>query len=363
MDSSLSRWDIFYSEVRNCFRPILDLPRYRISRVRSKWLFSFEDTTTCRPKGVVLIVCGFGSKIYQDAAYRLSLQALQSGFFEKIVTVTKLDQLAGLSKTRIDQYEKFAEDFPRGYGLWAWKPLVLASVMKTLPEGAAVFYMDSGCEISLFGLQRYLSYLEEIYSKGSLFFSIPYREFEWTAASVLKKFNRNVKDDTNQIQATWFALKNTQVWRDFITEWADNCQMNDFILLKPFLSKSDNLMLAHREDQSILSCMLKQSGAGNIHDWEDYFHPDFYYENSWVLMMPFHTLRTTGKKSKINRLVSLSSPTACLKNMKSHGGSSLFISIKMSITTIFDISKRIALILRMVFRVLLSKIKVKTYRS
>lgn len=349
----LTRREQLFTGIRSCLRPIFDLPRYRISRIKSEWLISMDEPFSLAPRGTVLIICGFGSKCYQQAAERLTLQAKQSSFFEQIITITRLDQVPGLSEGQIAQYEAFAQNNPRGYGLWAWKPRVIASVMMTLPEAAPVFYLDSGCELSKFGWGRYLSYLNEICNKGSLFFSIPYLEYEWTASSVLKRFKRHLKDESYQIEATWFGLKNTQEWRDFITNWADNCFENQGELLKPILSKADRLMVTHREDQSVLSCMLKQSGNGNILVWEDHFHPDLYHINSWILMMPFHTLRSTGYDSKLSKLISLSDHAVCLRNAHGYRSNSLFHSLKMLVTEVYEAMTRFLQALRVIWRVFL----------
>lgn len=83
---------------------------------------------------------------------------------------TSLAQVPGLDSEQVSKYEEFAKDNPRGYGLWAWKPAVIAAVMGSLPDEVSVFYLDSGCEISCLGLDRYLSYLDALRSLGSIFF-------------------------------------------------------------------------------------------------------------------------------------------------------------------------------------------------
>ena len=331
-NTEISSRDLWIREIRNCFIPILYLMHYRISRIRPDWDLKARHQIKSPPKGTAIIICGFGDAQYQDAAKRLALQAKRSNFFEQIFCFTSLAQVLGMDSQQVSKYREFAKDNPRGYGLWAWKPAVIAAVMSRVPEEISVFYLDSGCEISSLGLDRYLSYLKAVKSLGSIFFSIPFREYEWTASSVLKRFGRPLIDNSYQVQAGSFALKNSSEWRHFVRNWADYCLENNGALLNPSLSIADRFMISHREDQSILSCMLKQGGKGNIRKWEDHFHPDLYHKNSWILLMPIHTLRSRkkNKRSVIDQLLVRSDITACLDNVRKSNGKSLLLILSMT---------------------------------
>lgn len=301
-------------EVRRRLRPLRDLPRYRIARFDPAWSRPADANVRDGVSDVVLITCGFGAERYARAARRLAAQATRSGFFTRVMAFTAIADVPGLERKDRRACEELARRYPRGYGLWAWKPSVIAAVMRELPEGAAVFYIDAGCEISAWGRDRFDCHVARLRDRGHLFFAIPQQEREWTASSVLTHFGLPADERSDQIQATWFAVINNGAWRDFMHLWADACIANNAHLLHPAPVRGDASLIEHREDQSLLSCMLKRRTGTEADRWEDHFVPELYRPDTWILLMPIHTLRNDGELSRIDPLLNVSDRVACLRH-------------------------------------------------
>lgn len=319
-------------EVRRRLRPLRDLPRYRIARCHPAWRAG-AGASVPRPVSTVLLTCGFGPERYAIAAKRLADQARRSGFFSKVIAFTSLEDVPGLSPERREQCEALARQYPRGFGLWAWKPTVLDAMLKHLPPDCEVFYVDAGCEISAWGGGRFSHWLGQLREHRSLFFSIPFEEREWSHPEVLARFGRPVDDRSDQIQATWFAVVNDAAARATISAWASACLGNGAQLLRP-RPFQPSMLIEAREDQSILSCLLKQQGGANVMRWEDHFTPELYHPDSWILLMPVHTLRNASGESVIDALLERSTRESCLHAADRQASSGLADSLRAAMRRI-----------------------------
>lgn len=270
-----------------------------------------------------MIICGFGSKDYSKAAQRLYSQAAKLKVFRKIFVFTEFSQVFNFKDIKL--YTNLSSKYPRGHGLWSWKPAIIYEVMKSVPLNSVIFYIDAGCEISVFGKNRLINHIKNVSIHDSLFFWIPFKEFEWTQRSVLNEFRLRNNDSTSQIQATWFGLVNNKKWQAFVLAWKEKCLERKLFFSDFNSSKSSSGLISHRDDQSILSCMLKHNNIGFILPWEDHFLPELYYENSWVLLAPVHTLRNRYGLSKINILIKKSTYSNCINNREKFN----FLSIKL----------------------------------
>lgn len=276
------------------------LLRYRISSQSEIGLKANQFSLAVNP--AVAIVCGFGSVKYSEASLRLSKQLKSLDCFEQVFCFSHILEVPGLVGEQSSLLIRFASQYPRGWGLWAWKPVVISAIMNQLPEHCEVFYFDAGCEVSPQGLRRFATYRAIVQQKGYLFFSIPFLERHWTSAEVFDFFGLSHGLTHFQVQASWFGLLNTEKNRHLVSEWEDACLVDNGRLL---LAKSPNAnpnLIAHREDQSILSCLLALHGCWDGIPHEDHFAPYLYYPGSWILNWPVHTLRSAGAQSVIETL-------------------------------------------------------------
>lgn len=326
----MSKLKIFRRSLLGKWVKLFYLSKYRINEFKSEWFQA--PSSPALQNNVVLIICGFGSEEYKKAAQRLAAQAFDLNKFSKIYVFTKLDDVKGLSIERKKHIEKLAEKYPRGWGGWSWKPAILEVLMNEVEEGAEVFYMDAGCEISPWGgvvFDRLRSRLQE---NSSLFFSIPYKECEWSSPVVLEHFGLPLDLDAHQVQATWFGLINNSNNRYLIGRWAKECFFDDAKLLIGTEDYSNKILLEHRHDQSILSCLIRSIGGYFVSEHQDHFSPELYYPNSWVLLMPVHTLRTRESAGLINGLILKSTKSMC-------GNKTLESFIRKRIKRIFRVSR------------------------
>ena len=139
-----------------------------------------------------------------------------------------------------------------------------------------------------------------------LCFEIPFLEHQWSNPSLINEFP-NIKE-TNQVQATWFAVKNNKVGAALIKKWNMLCQEDNFKRLKETGSPNSHQFREHRHDQSVFSCVIKSSLEHVcVLPWEDMYQPWLYDKNSTILLAPVHSLRNASDVSILNALVSKSS--------------------------------------------------------
>ena len=262
-----------------------------------------SDPTTAPvgSKTVVLVTCGFGHQNFQEAAQRLARQASALQVFTTIHAFTDLDQVPGLPPELNAQLREYARQHPKGWGHWSWKPAVMNAIMADLPEGAEVYYLDAGCEISPLGRAHFNFLRQHLIKNSTLFFDIPFAEKHWTHPAVLAHFKRPEGDPSGQIQASGFGLHNTAGNRQLMQRWFDACQHQQGALLLPSsnLSRGPHL-IDHRYDQSLLSCLIKSSRPDIIPlPQQDKFSEALYYRRSPVLRMSVHTLRQRNGSSRL----------------------------------------------------------------
>ncbi|MGS0755705.1 hypothetical protein ACVBEH_14120 [Roseateles sp. GG27B] len=188
-------------------------------------------------------------------------------------------------------------------------------VLATLPEGTHLYYIDSGCEISPLGSDRFNQLDSLLEKQQGLFFKIPFLERNFSKPSLLAEFS--AVSDTWQIQATWFGIQATAKGRDLIDQWLKLCWDSDFARLRADPATPNS---PHRHDQSILSCLLKSCYSDlKILPWEDFFAPWLYHKDSEILLAPIHAMRSRGEHSSLNLLIAQSTKSACERSR--HKGS------------------------------------------
>jgi hypothetical protein len=252
------------------------------------------------------------------AAERLGRQAQATGWFD---TVTILHPAADHPAIHAfaSQHADFARRNPRGYGYWRWKPLLVQAMLASLPEGAHLYYMDAGCELSSTGAERFAALDRELSARGILCFEIDFREHGWckreAAEAVLGAWNESLMN-SRQIQATWFGLHNTVAVREHIGEWASWATQGELITDAHSPERQHPLFCGHRHDQALWSLVLKKRGIVPMPQ-EDCFERWLYVPDSWVLLAPVHGLRSRGSRSRIDAIGASSSRQGCLANLRS----------------------------------------------
>lgn len=147
----------------------------------------------------------------------------------------------------------------RGAGLWVWKPYVIQKTLNEIAkEGDVVFYADAGCFFirSCRNIIRTMD--EDIWISD-----MPLVEKQYTKREVFVRMGceGTEYEDTPQLQATFIGIRKSKQSCDLIKEWYD--LVCDYTLLSPDNNPAypeADYFLSHREDQSILSLLLKKHG-------------------------------------------------------------------------------------------------------
>lgn len=254
---------------------------------------------------------------YSRAADRLERQARATGWFTGIDIfypgVKHPAMLAFLA-----EHGEFVRRNSRGYGYWRWKPLLVKAMLESLPEGAHLYYVDAGCELSRLGSARFAALDHELAGRGVLCFENEFREVGWckreAVEAIFGGWNQAVMT-SRQIQATWFGLRNVAPVRDCIAEWTARAIQGELITDSHDPWRQHPQFFQHRHDQALWSLVLKKNGVKPLPQ-EDCFEKWLYVRDSWVLLAPVHGLRSRGGGSLIDGIVATSTEQSCLNNLR-----------------------------------------------
>lgn len=252
------------------------------------------------------------------AAERLGRQARATGWFDTVTILHPAADHPAMSAFASQQAE-FARSHPRGYGYWRWKPLLVQAMLSALPEGAHLYYLDAGCELSSIGAERFAALDRELSARGVLCFEIDFPELGWCKREAAEAIIGHWQDPvmaSRQIQATWFGLRNSASVREQIAEWASWATEGELITDAHVPERQHALFRGHRHDQALWSLVLKKRGIVPMPQ-EDCFERWLYVPNSWVLLAPVHGLRSRGSRSRIDAIAATSSRESCVANLES----------------------------------------------
>jgi len=176
-------------------------------------------------------------------------------------------------------FSDFARTHPRGFGLWIWKPWVILGVMNMAQEGDIVFYLDAGCTVhtSINSKLRYDWYQDHIQEHGNLLFDIGQAEYYWTKREVIDHFRLNEHEvNSGQVVGSIHGHLVDTTSRRMVEEWLRACTLDSGRLLQDVDSRfnQDERFIEHRNDQSVLSCLVKREGARVISD-ETFHYPNW----------------------------------------------------------------------------------------
>jgi hypothetical protein len=223
---------------------------------------------------MIHFIC-FADNKFINTLKRIELEALNSEFFNKVVTFSEdfLDE-----KTLNYCYSN-----GRGFGYWSWKSYIVYEYMKKLDYGDILVYSDAGNTINVNGKDRfkfYIDYLSQDYN-DSIFFHMPqHLEKTWTKMDAIDFLDSYDLIDTGQIAACSFLIKKTDRTVELVKKWRDVCYDHKN-LIDDTESKieNDGTFSEHRHDQSILSILVKKMKIELFEDdtWKYYSHGDNSY--------------------------------------------------------------------------------------
>ena len=159
-----------------------------------------------------------------------------------------------------------------GYGYWIWKPLIVLDALSRYPNANGVIYIDAGCELNLnkTSIKRLLNYTKLARQKKILTFELQYLEYEYTSHDVINKIIPNLSPLSKQICATTFLASNSAYTKKLLRQWYIYMKSNHFLYLKSEVQKKSGKskinLIAHRNDQSIFSLLIRKNRIKPIPD-------------------------------------------------------------------------------------------------
>lgn len=276
-----------------------------------------QPARASRPGALRYLMTFHSGDPYSLAARRLERQARATGWFNRVETIHPEVKHPAM-RAFLAQHGDFVRRHSRGYGYWRWKPLLTKAVLESLPEGAHLYYVDAGCELSRLGAARFAALDEELAQRGVLCFENAFREAGWckreAVDAILGGWNEAAMS-ARQIQATWFGLRNVAAVREWIAQWAFWASCDALITDWHDPSRQHFRFQEHRHDQALWSLVLKKNGVEPLPQ-EDCFEKWLYVRDSWVLLAPVHGVRSRGARSLIDGIAAASTEQGCLDNLR-----------------------------------------------
>ncbi len=161
----------------------------------------------------------------------------------------------------------------RGSGFWAWKPFIIESKLREVPDGDLVFYCDVG-RLYPFKLvdqpvAPYLQWMESRKQDVMPGVRIPWDGdiSTWTKreAFVATEMDQPEIHTASPVQASFSIWRAGMTSRDFVGKWLDLCAQRPLISDDPCRDGLDEhpKFRAHRHDQALLTlCCIKQGIMG-----------------------------------------------------------------------------------------------------
>lgn len=218
-----------------------------MSKNRSRWLF---------------LTAAFGSEEYDDAAHRLVSQAEELKLFDKL-HIAGLQDLMQICPRELSVLPQENLTSSCKFGYYFWKPIIISAAIEGFwGEYEGVVYIDAGSEI-LPGLisQIFFAYhMRSASKKGINVFAVKTPEISYTKKEVLQFFNLGEEFlHHNQFQAGTIFVAGP-IGREICFLWREIIRLNPALISPQTNLPQFSDFIAHRHDQSVLSCLLKKVG-------------------------------------------------------------------------------------------------------
>jgi hypothetical protein len=208
---------------------------------------------------------------------------------DKDFAFTKKD----LTGTEFYERNKSVFKNARGFGYWLWKPYFILEALGRIGENEIIFYVDAGAKFindpaALINLAResttgvvafnHRPVLTRVFTKRDTFINMHCDSEEyWNADIIMGGIMLLRKND--------FTIK-------FIEEWLKECENLNSLSDLPNINGSDNFpgFIAHREDQSIFSILIKKYQVETFRDpskWGNFLKMPMYREEGEIVCYPW----------------------------------------------------------------------------
>jgi hypothetical protein len=200
------------------------------------------------------ILVNFANDIYIESQKLSSNTGMSVGGFDRVISYSP----DSISK-RFKQKNRDIFSLKRGYGYWLWKPYIILDALRKSKKGDWIFYSDSAVEF----IDTVDLIIDAVESKNQSVFPFEIKgakEVQWTKRSVLEAFDLWGDDGsyTSQRSGAFILLKNSDEAVKFFTEYLDYCEKKNLLDDSLDLKNEHSMLIEHRHDQSIFSCLTKK---------------------------------------------------------------------------------------------------------
>jgi len=185
----------------------------------------------------------------------------------------KSDKVIEFSPSDIDENFKKKNSvifsYSRGVGLWLWKPYIILKTLEKLNDGDYLFYCDAGTTF-VNKIQHLVDCMEKE-NQTIMIFETPLLSRQFTKKETFLLMNY-YDFNINQCAAGYLLMKKSIFAISFIKQWLNYMQDERIVSPKYFLSEIDEFVdfIAHREDQSVLSILVRKHNLPVFKDPSDY---------------------------------------------------------------------------------------------
>lgn len=228
----------------------------------------------------------------------------------------KIDEVFEYSPKDIDKnfYEMNKNIFSiqKGYGLYIWKPYIVNKTMEKIKYGDIILYMDVGASL----VKDFRSVAHLLEEQDIWCCELPLIEKQFTKKEALIDMDayRESIYESNQIHASYFAIKKNIQTEKFCKEWLQYAQNIEILDDREYTDQvfSELKFHTHRCDQSIFSVLCKKYGYHSSRDRSQFgvyeelylYNKEFIFSKSKKqLSLPLIIVHHRVHKTKIKGLL------------------------------------------------------------
>lgn len=206
--------------------------------------------------------------------------------------------------------------YKRGNGLWLWKPYLIKKTLDNMKDGQILFYCDSGACF----FRKADGVLSKLQEQDVWVSVLPLKEKQFTKQQTFDILGCNTEEYTEsaQISGSFCAFKKSEFCTRFVEEWLQYCY-NIKALAPPEDKKQEAAYFYdHREDQSILSLLVKKyklkvwsdpSQYGRLPEkyirngCEMVYYGDYVGQEDYPICLIHHRTKDGNRKVLLNQLL------------------------------------------------------------
>jgi len=198
----------------------------------------------------MIILINFADKGYVNAKKLQKSTALDIGNIDKVIEYS-LDDLDNDFKNKNEKILALS----KGGGYWIWKPYLILKTLLEMNDNDILIYCDAAISF-VSSINPYLNQLDGSF----MLFALSHKESIYTKADIFKVLDcleNSTITCTPMLDASHSIWKKNENSINFLKKWLELCE--DYQLITDIDSIEPNFsdFLAHRHDQSIMSCLGK----------------------------------------------------------------------------------------------------------